>query len=72
MAAPVSIEKMLDPMKRRKICKGQCQSEPWDLSVHRSDMSEDVSQELGGNDSGNIDTDVTETDRNYRKGNCKL
>ena len=41
--------------ERRRGHKGQCQSEPWDLSVHSPAVSEDVSQEIEGNDSVGMD-----------------
>ena len=50
----MSVENMLEPMKLRKTAKGQCQNEPWDLSVCHSDLSTDVLEEPVSKD--NFDT----------------
>ena len=44
-AAPVSLKSMLEPMKRRKIPKSHCQSEPLDLSVPSTSADIDDSHE---------------------------
>ena len=47
---------MLEPMKLRKTPKGQCQKEPWDLSVLCSDISADVSNDLIDNEHSSMPT----------------
>ena len=48
-------------MKLCKTPKGQCQKEPWDLSVHHSDISADVSMDLVDKENSNMPTDDLKT-----------
>ena len=55
----MSIEDMLEPIKLCKTPKGQCQKEPWDLSIHHSDVSTDVSGDLIAGKYIDTDQDVS-------------
>ena len=71
MAAPLSGENMLEPMKLYKTPKSKCQKEPWDLSVCHSDISADMSSDLIDNEQSDMpasdlksmDIEITNTGR---------
>ena len=42
----MSVQNMLEPMKLHKTPKGQCQNEPWDLSISHQEADTDISGDL--------------------------
>ena len=42
----MSVQNMLEPIKLHKTPKGQCQNEPWDLSISHQEADTDISGDL--------------------------